>query len=200
MTLTGAWEKLQTIGPPVFRSADAALHLGVRPAHASQIMARLARHGMVWRIKRGLWVWAKTDPLAIVSHLTAPLPSYVSLQTALYYHGMISQIPDVIYCVSLARTRRYRFPGGLISVHHVPARWFFGYEPSPNGSVALASPEKALLDFLYLGPAKSRLFAALPELSFPAGFSRKRLAAMVAQIPDHKRRTFVRNRIDLLRL
>lgn len=196
MTLVGAWEQLRALGQPVFRTADAALRLAVDSPHASQILARLARHGHVARIKRGLWALAGTDPLALVPHLTAPLPAYISLQSALYAHGMISQIPDVVFCVSLARTRRYRFPAGTVSVHHVPPRFFFGYDRSPDGTVVIATPEKALADFLYLGTAKSRLFAALPELTFPAGFSRKRLAAMIARIPDRKRRTYARKQLE----
>lgn len=198
MTLTGAWEKLRALGLPVFRTADASAILGTPPANASTLLARLGKHGLVVRIKRGLWVLPGTDLLAIAPHLTAPLPSYISLHSALYTHGMISQIPDVAYCVSLARTRRYRSPLGTVSVHHLPGALFFGYEASRDGSFQIATPEKALLDFLYLGPAKSRLFAALPELSIPTGFSRKRLAAMIARIPDRKRRTYVQDRADRL--
>lgn len=198
MTLVGAWEQLRALGLPVFRTADAALRLAVHPSHASQILARLARHGHVLRIKRGLWALAGTDILTLVPHLTAPLPAYVSLQSALYAHGMISQIPDIVFCVSLARTRRYRFPAGTVSVHHVPAGFFFGYDRRPDGAVAIATPEKALADFLYLGTAKSRLFAALPELEFPTGFSQKRLAAMIARIPDRKRRTYARKQLEKL--
>ena len=198
MTLVSAWERLRALGLPVCRTAEAALRLAVDSPHASQILARLARHGHVVRIKRGLWALAGTDPLALAPHLTAPLPAYVSLQSALYVHGMISQIPDVVYCVSLARTRRYRFPAGTVSVHHVPARFFFGFDPRADGAVAIATPEKALADFLYLGTAKSRLFAALPELTLPAGFSQRRLAAMIAQIPDRKRRTYARKQLEKL--
>lgn len=198
MTLAGALEKLQAFGLPVLRTADVAAHLAVRPENASQIMVRLARHGYVLRIKRGLWALAGTEPMAIVPHLTAPFPGYVSLQSALYHHGMISQIPEILYCVSLARTRRYRSPLGTVSVHHVPDTLLFGYEKIGNGAFGMATAEKALVDFLYLGSAKSRLFAALPELSPPPGFSRKRLAAMIARIPDPKRRSYVQSRIDRL--
>lgn len=194
MTLAGALEKLQAFGLPALRTADVAAHLAVGPANASQILVRLARHGYVRRIKRGLWALAGTEPMAIVPYLTAPFPAYVSLQSALYHHGMISQIPDVLYCASLARTRRYRTPLGAVSVHHVPDTLFYGYERIGNGAFGMATPEKALLDFLYLGSAKSRLFAALPELTLPPGFSRKRLATMVAKIPDPKRRSYVQSR------
>jgi predicted transcriptional regulator of viral defense system len=198
MTLAGALEKLHALGPPVFRSMDAAAVLATTAANASTILARLGRHGHVVRIKRGLWALPGTDPLAVVPHLTAPLPGYVSLQSALYAHGMISQIPDVVFCVSLARTRRYRSALGTVSIHHLPAEMFFGYEASRDGSFSIATPEKALLDFLYLGPAKSRLFAALPELELPTAFSRQRLAAMISRIPDRKRRSYVQSRVEKL--
>jgi predicted transcriptional regulator of viral defense system len=198
VTLTGALEKLQAFGLPALRTADVAAHLAVGPANASQIMVRLARHGYVLRIKRGLWALAGTEPMAIVPYLTAPFPAYISLQSALYHHGMISQIPDVLYCVSLARTRRYRTPLGTISVHHVPDTLFYGYERIGNGAFGMATPEKALLDFLYLGSAKSRLFAALPELEFPPRFSPKRLETMAAKIPDPKRRSYIQSRLNRL--
>ena len=45
------------------------------------------------------------------------------------------------------------------------------YEVHPMLGVKIASPEKALLDALYLRPARSRLFRALPELELPRTFS-----------------------------
>jgi hypothetical protein len=108
------------------------------------------------------------------------------------YHGMISQIPESVFCVSLARARVYTSGLGTVSVHRIPGSFFFGYADGGHEGIAMASPEKALLDFLYLGRAKSRLFAALPELTLPAGFRRKRARSMVGRIRDKKRRTHVR--------
>lgn len=56
-------------------------------------------------------------------YLTGPFPSYVSPQTALFYHEMISQIPHIIYAVSLARTRQYKTPLGNVSIHHLQPDW-----------------------------------------------------------------------------
>ncbi len=198
MTLAGALEKLRSAGLPVLRSADVAACLEVSPTNASAIMARLSKYGHVLRIKRGLWAFADTDPLVTVSYLTAPLPSYVSLHSALYYHDMVSQIPEVVFCVSLARTRVYSSPLGTVSVHHIPGSFFFGYETSREGRFGMASREKALVDFLYLGPTKSRLFAALPELTLPADFSKKRMQSIITKIPHIKRRAYVRCRAEKL--
>lgn len=201
MTLAGALKQLRSAGLPVLRTADAAAWLKTNPGNASAIMARLGRHGHVVRIKRGLWAFTDTDPLLTIPYLTAPFPSYVSLQSALYYHGMVSQIPETIYCVSLARTRQYTSSLAAVSIHHIPGSLFFGYESDEAGKVEMASPEKTLVDFLYLGPARSRLFAALPELTLPATFSQKRLNTMIARIQNPRKRAYVQNRAaNLLRL
>jgi predicted transcriptional regulator of viral defense system len=199
MTLVEALGKIKAIAQPVFRSADVMVVLDIRKSHASKLLERLARHGHVLRLKRGLWTLAEgLEPLALVPYMTAPFPSYVSLQSALYYHDMISQIPEVIYCVSLARTRTYVTPAATISVHHIPAGLFFGYEERGEQHIRMALPEKALMDFLYLSQAKSRLFTALPEVEFPPKFNIKWAQSMIQKITDTRRRTLVLSRFNRL--
>ena len=62
----------------------------------------------------------------------------------------------------------------------------------------LAVPEKALVDVLYLSPAKTRLFAALPELELPRTFSARRARAMVVRIRSPRRRALVRALLEAL--
>jgi len=182
---------------PVFETADAAVRLGLSNAHASATLARLAAAHHLDRLRRGLWALPdRVDPLTLPGRLTAPLPSYVSLQSALYLHGMISQVPTITYAVSLARARRFSTPLGTISVHHVAPSFFFGYEDTGQTGVMMASPEKALVDFLYLAPARSKLFRALPELELPRAFSARRAREIAAQVPSARRRTMVRRALD----
>jgi len=199
MTLTEALGKIKAIGQQVFRTADVMVALDVQKSHASKLLDRLAQHGHVIRLMRGLWAMPESlEPLALVPHLTAPFPSYVSLQSALYYHNMISQIPEVIYCVSLARTRTYETSVATISVHHIEGSFFFGYEERGEYPVRMALPEKALLDILYLSQSKSRLFAALPEIEFLPQFSIKRAYNMIRKIADLRRRSLVQGRFERL--
>ena len=199
MTLSEALGKIKAIGQPVFRTADIMVALDVKKSHASKLLERLAQHGHVIRLMRGLWAMPESlEPLALVPHLTAPFPSYVSLQSALYYHNMISQIPEVIYCVSLARTRTYETSVATISVHHIEGSFFFGYEERGEHHVRMALPEKALLDILYLSQSKSRLFAALPEIEFLPQFSIKKAYNMIRKIADLRRRSLVLGRFERL--
>jgi len=199
MTLAEALGKIKAIGQPVFRTADVMVILDVQKSHASKLLDRLAQHGHVIRLMRGLWAVPESlDPLGLVPHLTAPFPSYISLQSALYYHNMISQIPEVIYCVSLARTRTYETSVATISVHHIEGSFFFGYEERGEHPVRMALPEKALLDILYLSQTKSRFFAALPEIEFLPQFSIKRAYNMIGKIADLRRRSLVQGRLERL--
>src|SRR5207245_8518355 len=105
--------------------------------------------------------------------------------SALYHHGIISQIPAVIYVVSLARTRRYKTPLGTFSIHHVGPDFFFGYELDETGCVKIASPEKALADMFYFSPTKTRLFVTLPEIELPRRFDWSKTLMMTQHIKSN---------------
>jgi predicted transcriptional regulator of viral defense system len=199
MTLSEALGKIKAMAQPVFRTADIMVAFNIQKSHASKLLDRLAQHGHVMRLKRGLWALPENlEPLALVPHLTAPFPSYVSLQSALYYHDMVFQIPDVIYCISLERTRTYKTPLATVSVHHIPSSFFFGYEERGEHQVRMAVPEKALLDTLYLSQSRSRLFAFLPEVEFTPKFSINKAYSMIRKITDLRRRSFVLERFKRL--
>ena len=197
MRLVEAQARLLELGQPVFTTADAAACLRIGRGTASKMLGRLSRARNIVRLSHGLWgAQDRIRPLALPPYLTAPFPSYISLQSALYYHGMISQIPSVTYAVSLARTRKFNTPLGLVSVHHVDPSFFFGFESTGDQGAQLAVPEKALLDVLYLSPAKTRLFRVLPELELPAGFSIPEARRMVRRIRSLQRRTLVNGLLE----
>jgi predicted transcriptional regulator of viral defense system len=199
MRLTDVLASLKKLNIPVFRTADVIAYLNIEKDHASKLLVRLQDSGHIIRIKRGLWVFPEgLDPLILPEYLTAPFPSYISMQSALYYHGMISQIPTVTYAVSLARTHIFKTLLGIFSIHHVAPSFFFGYEQVGKYGVKMATPEKALLDFLYMGPAKSKLFRSLPELELPKKFNFRNVHRMIQQINSPRRRTLVERRFQEL--
>ena len=192
MRLVDALGALASLNAPAFTTREAAARLRVPNGHASVSLARLRTAGLLVRLRRGLWTFRdRVDPLALPELLTAPFPAYVSLQSALYLHGMISQVPAVTYAVTLARTRRFVTPLGTVSLHHVQPAFFFGYEDAGRAGGRLATAEKALVDFLYLTPARSRLFRALPELEWPKTFTRSVARSIVGRIEPPSRRRSV---------
>jgi predicted transcriptional regulator of viral defense system len=192
MRLVDVHARLLRMNIPAFQTSDAAAYLGVKNAQASKLLARLAASGHVARLGRGRWGFKdRIDPFALPEYLTEPYPSYVSLQSALYHHGLISQIPSVVYAVSLGRTKTYGTPLGTVSVHHIQPSFFFGYTPARKSGGKIATPEKALIDFLYLSPARTLLFRALPELEFPKGFKVSEARKLIRRIRSVRRRNHV---------
>jgi len=200
MRPTETLAKLQALGKPLFETRDLAALLNVANSSATRTATRLAKTGLIVKLAQGKWALGRdVNRLAIPEHLTAPYPTYVSLQTALYHYGMISQIPAVTYAVSLARTRRYDTPIGTISIHHVEPEFFFGYELDESGMVKVATPEKALVDVCYFSPTRSRLFKRLPEIEIPRRFSWNKTLTIASKIKSQARRTFVEHALATLR-
>jgi predicted transcriptional regulator of viral defense system len=199
VTLIDALSSLAAMQVPVFETGDAAVRLGLSNAHASTVLARLAAARHLVRLRRGIWAFPeRVDPLTLPGRLTAPLPSYVSLQSALYFHGMISQVPAVTYAVSLARARRFDTPLGVVSIHHVMPSFFCGFDTSGRQGALIATPEKALVDFLYLAPARSNLFRALPEVELPRRFRPRLARSMTNRIESTRRRAMVRRSLEAI--
>lgn len=196
MKLIDIYSQLQKMNHSVFQTQDIAHYLKIDVPHASKLLARLCSSRQLIHLSRGLWALSNVDPLTLPQYLTAPFPSYISLQSALYFHGMISQIPHSIYVVSLARTRLYQTNLATFSIHHINPEFFFEFEVKNNGTIYIATPEKALLDVLYLSPAKSGLFYSLPELELPRSFSKKKALEIIDQIKSISRKSMVKKRFD----
>ena len=190
-----AYADLLRFGKPVITTRDAAARLRTTPSAASRILGRLESSGLALSLRHGLWsLRPEIDPLVLPEYLTAPLPAYVSLQSALYYHGMISQMPQVIFVASLVRTRRITTSIATFSIHRIVPEFFGGYTTAQE--IKMATPEKALLDVLYLSAARSRLFSHLPELQVPRSFRVRECRRWIARIPAAYRRKMVADRLE----
>jgi predicted transcriptional regulator of viral defense system len=137
------------------------------------------------------------DPLLVPEHLTAPFPAYVSLQTALWHHGLVEQVPAAIFAVSLGRTRRLSTSVGSFAIHRLAPEVFGGFETLPSG-VKIATREKALFDLLYLSATRARIFAALPELAIPKSFRRRAGEAWIDRITSPALAAMVRRKWQAL--
>lgn len=200
MNQTEALQKIQRLGVPSFETRDVSALLRVTPANASALLSRLAGRGFVRRLARGRWsIGELTNREQLAEQVAAPSPAYVSLQSALFRHNLIEQVPEMLYAVTLGRARRVRTPSGTVSLHRMPPALFGGYETSDDGT-KVATAEKALFDLLYLGPTRSRLFSSLPEMELPRSFRWAELKGWIRKIPGPSRRTYVEQKVASLRL
>ncbi|MCC6412754.1 MAG: hypothetical protein IT270_13905 [Saprospiraceae bacterium] len=79
-------------------------------------------------------------------------PSYVSLESALSYYGLIPEGVFTITSISTLKTMTFETPIGRFAYRNVKKALFFGVrlERSGNYAYKIANPVKALLDLLYL--------------------------------------------------
>jgi predicted transcriptional regulator of viral defense system len=189
---------LQGFASPVVTTSEVAALMRGRIDSANKMLVRLARKGVVTSISRGMWTIARDlDPNLLSRYLTAPAPSYVSLLTALRFHGMISQVPQSIYVVSLGRTQELETTMGDFSIHTLAPEVFGGFKMMPGGSM-MASPEKALFDVFYLSGTKARSFSALPEIDLPDNFDFGELRTWMDKISSKRLKTIVERRLSAL--
>ncbi len=153
---TGLLKALQTKGLRTFTTADVITLLDMTPTAATQALRRLAAQGLLASLKRGVWVnrmLADLHPYEAITHLSAPWPSYISLYSALSYHGIVEEVPQTVYAVTTGRGGKLKNPLGTYHLHHLPPRllWGFRLEKQGSASFPMAEPEKAFLDLAYLG-------------------------------------------------
>jgi len=127
------------------------------PAEVRRQLSRWVASGRLIQVRRGLYVLASPhsheppDMLAIASRLQRP--SYVSLESALAFHGVIPEFVPVVTSVTNGRPRRLDTPLGAFAYRHIHRSLFWGYEEvDVAGGLRsyVALPEKALLDLFHL--------------------------------------------------
>jgi predicted transcriptional regulator of viral defense system len=148
------YQELLKIQKPFFSLEDVAYTLGLGPGSAAVLCGRYVKKGLLTRLKRGLY--ARTEQLAHLGRMDLfrianflQVPSYVSLMTALSYHGMTTQVQRGFFeSISMKRTRK--FDVGQLAFHYIKIRpdLYRGFEKMEGVFIAL--PEKALLDSFYL--------------------------------------------------
>ena len=135
-------------GKAVITTAEIANILGKPRNIGAVYAARMVKNGLAKRVMKGKFSLLDDD-FAIATQLVTP--SYISLDTALLFHGILQQVPKRIECVTTINTIRLEKHG--IIYHKVPGSLFYGYKRVERGSsyAFFAEPEKALIDGVYLG-------------------------------------------------
>ncbi len=143
---------------PVFETSF-LLAGSAKPAQIRLQLNRWIKSGKVIKWRRGLYSLAPPyqkeppHPFVIANHLQTG--SYVSLQSALSYYGMIPDIAQTVTSVGSGRPEQLTNPLGSFIFRHIKPAAFFGYTLTPltaKQNAIIAEPEKALLDVLYLHP------------------------------------------------
>ena len=82
-------------------------------------------------------------------------PSYISLESALNFYGLIPELVPNITSVTTKKTQMFNTEKGSFIYKKIKLDLFFGYKliRYENWEYKIADLEKAILDFLYLNPS-----------------------------------------------
>ena len=127
-----------------------------RPSSLRVHIGRWEKSGKLIKVKRGVYLLA--NPYRKIElwepYLASLLkrPSYLSLEKALEFHGCIPEGVPVYTSVTTKRQATYSSSVGTFSYRHIDPSLFWGYDGHTlrDQTSLIASPEKALLDLIYL--------------------------------------------------
>ena len=133
---------------------------GVKPAQITLQLVRWVKAGRLIQLRRGVYAlsgpYRKVDPHPFLIANTLNRASYVSLQSALAWYSMIPEYVPEVTSVTTGRPELVTTGVGAFLFRHVKPELFSGFcriEVVERQQAIVATPEKALVDLLYLTPA-----------------------------------------------
>ena len=122
-------------------------------------LSRWVRSGRLIQLRRGVYAIAKpyrqVEPHPFLVANALRKNSYVSLQSALAFHGLIPEYVPVCTSVTSGRSETLETPLGTYIYKRAKPDYLFGFQQmqvTANQFAFVAAVEKALLDLIYLTP------------------------------------------------
>jgi hypothetical protein len=120
------------------------------------LIKRAIAHGEIIHLRRGLYAFVQKyqrqglNLFELAQKIYAP--SYISLESAMSFHGLIPEGAPTVTSVSLRRSRDYSTPLGVFSYSRIPAFNFIGVEriAAAQSVHFLATAVKAVVDYVYV--------------------------------------------------
>jgi len=122
------------------------------------LIKRAIAKGEIIRLRRGLYCLPKKylkkhiNLYAVAQHIYGP--SYISLESALSWHGWIPEAVYTLTSVSFNKSKDFNTPLGLFSYNHVPQNIFYEsverHIDQEGYIFFMAKPLKALVDYIYI--------------------------------------------------
>jgi len=147
-----AWRELRK---RLFFSAEqVASAFGISRASAHVLCSRQVKNGVFIRLRKDFYILEERRPylgardfFTIANFLQ--VPSYISLTTALAYHGVTTQAPrDWYESVALKRAIRYEAADAAFQYFKFKKEFYFGFKKV--GLFFIAEKEKAFVDACHL--------------------------------------------------
>jgi predicted transcriptional regulator of viral defense system len=153
---------------PILRTDELAHKYEIGPPAVTQALSRLARKGFVEHVNDKTYynlLALDGSSRDLVNVLRGD--AYISLDSALREYGISTQSPLTLTCVTTERPGDFKSRTISISYRGISPRLYWGFvrKTTRYGSFLIAEPEKAIVDWIYLG-IRNGAAPALDELDF----------------------------------
>ncbi len=112
-----------------------------------KLLQRLEKSEIIKRVSKGKYhfVFKDKNEFELANFLVNP--SYISLESALNFYGILPQFPYTITSITTLKTRRIIVQEKEYLFSHIDLNYYWGFVK--RDKFLIATPEKALLDALY---------------------------------------------------
>ena len=140
---------------PYFETKELKLILGGDFSATTLVnLKNWLKKGHLIMLRRGLYavseMKSRLDSIVFATKIYSP--SYVSMETALSFYGIIPEAVFTVTSITTRKTNKFSTPVGNFSYQKIKKEAFGGFETRKQDGVSynMALPEKAMADFLYL--------------------------------------------------
>lgn len=163
-------------------------------------LSRWVNSGRLIQLRRGVYAIAKpyrqVEPHPFLVANALRKNSYVSLQSALAFHGLIPEHVPVCTSVTSGRSETLETPLGTYIYRRAKPDYLFGFrqlEVAANQFAFVAMAEKALLDLVYITPgAQAEAYVRELRLQHTDAISGEALEELAARMNKPKLREAAR--------
>ena len=148
-------KKVESLGKTYFTMQELKKFYHNKKSSFKNLLSRWSKEEIIFPLNNGYYCF-DIEQLDYLNHACSFInPSYISLEYALNYYGLIEQVPQVITLITVKR-HKFTYAGPYIYEYtKIKKELFFGYVRVDQYYIAL--PEKALLDTVYLLSRNKRL-------------------------------------------
>jgi len=108
---------------------------------------RLEKKGFVKKLIKGKYLFVLNQPNDFLIANFLCQPSYISLESALSFYGLITGFPYQITSITTKKSKSFLIDGREFRYSQINNHLFWGFEKKED--FLIAKKEKALFDFLY---------------------------------------------------
>jgi predicted transcriptional regulator of viral defense system len=168
----------------ILRTDELARKYDIVPAAVTQALSRQEQKELVEHVGSKIyynWLAPDGSTRELVNVLRDD--AYVSLESGLREYGISTQSPRTLTCVTTERPQEFKARTIAISYRSISPRLYWGFlrKTTRYGSYLIAEPEKAVLDWIYLG-IQNGVAPALDELDF-SNVDRSKLLSYARRFP-----------------